>query len=382
MNLAASTRRLDSVIDQAIAEKHIVGTVVMLSQDGELIYQRAAGFADREASVDMREDTIFRLSSLTKPIVTAVAMQLVEEGRLELDAPVSRYLPLFRPRLADGVEPVISLRQLLTHTSGLGYRFLMPPESVYHTLNISDGLDQPGLSLDENLHRLASAPLNFMPGERWDYSLGIDVIGAVIESVLDRSLADVVRERITEPIGMADTAFHITDLSRLAKPYVDGKPEAPVVMTDGMAVHLNLPLFEGWVRFDPSRVFHPSSYPSGGAGMAGTAGDMLCFLETIRTGGAPILKTETVAEMLRDQVGTAAQTQGEGWGFGYGWAVLADGQQSDTPQAQGTIQWGGVYGHYWFVDPVRKLTLVSLTNTTFEGMSGVFPFAVRDAVYG
>jgi CubicO group peptidase (beta-lactamase class C family) len=116
--------------------------------------------------------------------------------------------------------------------------------------------------------------------------------------------------------------------------------------------------------------------------MVGTAGDYLKFLETIRTGGGPILRPETVALMMTDQVGFQAQSQGPGWGFGYGWAVLDDPSAANTPQAKGTIAWGGVYGHSWFVDPVRKITVVALTNTAFEGMNGRFPTEVRDAVYG
>lgn len=368
--------RLDPVIERALAEKRIVGAVVLVAKDGRIVYRRAAGLADREAGTAMREDAIFRLASVTKPLVTAAAMRLAEEGRLDLDAPVTRWLPDFRPSLPDGSTPEITIRHLLTHTSGLAYGFMEPADGPYHKLKVSDGLDQPGLSLDENLSRLVAAPLAFAPGAGWRYSLGIDVLGGVLEKVEGRSLPEIVREKVTAPLGMDDTDFSVRDPSRLAKAYADGKPE-PVAMTDGMAV----PLQGVAATFAPSRILDPTSYPSGGAGMAGTADDILRFLEAIRSGGAPILKADTVESMVKDQVGPQAETQGPGWGFGYGWAVLADPAPTGTPQAPGTLQWGGAYGHYWFIDRANGLSVVALTNTAFEGMSGAFPTDIRNAVY-
>ncbi|MFT3691227.1 serine hydrolase domain-containing protein [Paenirhodobacter sp.] len=368
--------RLNAVIDTAIAEKRIVGTVVLVAKDGEIIYRRAAGLADREAGAPMQEDAIFRLASVSKPFVTAAAMRLAEEGRLDLNAPVTRWLPDFRPALPDGTRPDITIHQLLTHTSGLGYSFLEPADGPYHRLNVSDGMDQPGLSLDENLARLSAAPLYFTPGEGWRYSLGIDVLGGVLEQAEGRSLPDIVRDKVTAPLGITDTGFTVRDPSRLVAAYADATPE-PRRMTDGIAV----PLMGLDTVFAPSRILDPTSYPSGGAGMVGTADDLLRFLEAIRTGGAPILKPETVATMTRDQVGPQAQTQGPGWGFGYGWAVLTDPAPTGTPQATGTLQWGGAYGHSWFIDPQNGLTVVALTNTAFAGMAGAFPTAIRNAVY-
>lgn len=368
--------RLDTVIDAAIAEKRIVGTVVVVSKNGDVVYRRAAGLSDREAGTAMREDAIFRLASVTKPFVTAAAMRLVEERRLDLDAPVTRWLPDFRPSLPDGSTPEITVRQLLTHTSGLGYAFLEPADGPYHRLNISDGLDQPGLSLEENLARLSEADLHFAPGSSWRYSLGIDVVGGVLEAIEGRSLSQIVRDKVTVPLGVEDTDFTVRDPSRLAKAYADGDPE-PVPMTDGIAV----PLMGLAATFAPSRILDAGSYPSGGAGMAGTASDVLRFLEAIRTGGAPILKPETIKAMIRDQVGPEAETQGPGWGFGYGWAVLVDPVPTGTPQAAGTLQWGGAYGHSWFVDREKGLSVVALTNTAFEGMAGAFPTDIRNAVY-
>lgn len=373
-------RRLDTVIDKAIAEQRIVGTVVLVARDGQVVYRRAAGLGDREAGRPMREDAIFRLASVTKPLVSAAAMKLVEEGRLKLDDPVTGTLPDFRPKLADGSSPPITIAQLLSHTAGLSYGFFEPADSAYRRLAVSDGLDSvPGLTLDENLRRLAQAPLAFPPGQGWRYSLAIDVLGAVIEKASGQTLAEAVAGRVTGPLGMKDTGFSAPDPGRVAAAYADGKP-APVRMTDNVLV----PFAGNVVRFAPDRAFDATAWPSGGAGMVGTAGDILTFLEAIRTGGGPILKPETVAAMMRDQVGPQAQTQGPGWGFGYGWAVLDDPAPTGTPQAAGTIQWGGAYGHSWFVDPANRLTVVAFTNTAFEGMAGAGPFTleVRDAVYG
>lgn len=369
--------RIDQVIDNALAERRIVGAVVLVASNGQIVYRRAAGLSDREADAPMREDTIFRLASVTKPFVTAAAMRLIEAGHLSMDAPVTRWLPDFRPALPDGSRPEITIRHLLTHTSGLGYGFLEAEDGPYRRLNVSDGLDQPGLSLEENLSRLAAAPLAFAPGTGWRYSLGLDVLGGILEKLKDQSLAQIVREQVTIPLGLPDTDFSVRDLSRLVKAYADSDPE-PVPMTDGMAV----PLYGVDAIFAPSRILDSRSYPSGGAGMAGTASDVLGLLEVVRTGGSPILKAETIASMIADQVGSQVQAQGPGWGFGYGWAVLVDPAQTGTPQAAGTLQWGGAYGHNWFVDHANSLSVVVLTNTAFEGMGGAFPTDIRNAVYG
>jgi CubicO group peptidase (beta-lactamase class C family) len=373
LHLAA---RVDAVIDQALAEKRLVGTVVLIARDGEVVYRRAAGYADREAGLPMREDAIFRLASVTKPMVTAAAMRLVEEGRIRLDDPVTRWLPDFRPRLTDGTVPLVTIRHLLTHTAGLSYGFLEAEDGPYRRAGVSDGLAEPGMGLDENLRRIASVPLAFEPGRSWRYSVSLDVLGGVLEKATGESLPVLVARLVTGPLGLRDTGFSVRDRSRLTVAYADGSSE-PLRMRDHEAVRLG----EGTVRFAPSRILDPASYPSGGAGMVGRAQDVLTFLEAIRKGGLPILKPETVKQMMADQVGPQAQTQGPGWGFGYGWAVLADPELAGTPQAMGTIQWGGAYGHNWFVDPANRLTVVALTNTAFEGMSGDFPREIRDAVY-
>lgn len=367
---------MDRAVDTAIRENRIVGAVVLVAKNGEVIYQRAAGLADRENATPMRADAIFRLASVTKPIVSVVIMHLVEAGLISLDDPVARWFPDFRPSLPDGAVPAITVRHLLTHTSGLSYRFQEPGGGEYDTLQISDGLDQPGLSLAENMQRLSRTSLKFQPGSDWLYSLGLDLLGGIAEKASGETLPALTARVVTSPLGLSDTAFHVVDQKRLVTPYFNTE-NGPARMTDGVAV----PQESSALSFAPSRIFHPLSYPSGGAGMAGTAGDILAFFEAVRRGGSRFLQPDTVKVMMTDQLGSHVQTGQPGWGFGYGWAVLADPRVANTPQAPGTIQWGGAYGHSWFVDPVRQLSVVALTNTAFEGVSGQFVTDVRDAAY-
>jgi CubicO group peptidase (beta-lactamase class C family) len=369
---------LDAVIETALVLNRIVGAVVMIANHGEIVYQSAAGFADRETRTLMRSDTIFRLASVTKPIVSAAALVLVEQGKLALDDPVTKWIPEFRPKLPDGRDAVISIRQLLTHTAGLSYSIFEPVDGPYHRANVSDGLDQPGLSIAENLRRLASVPLLYAPGTSFQYSLATDVLGEVLARVENTSLPRVTAALVTEPLRMRDTSFVIEHPERLAMPYVDAQP-APIRMQNHHIVPF--PPASG-ISFAPGRIFDPNSYPSAGAGMVGTAGDVVNFLEALRTGGGPILHRQTVEEMTANQTGNfVIDPRGPGWGFGFGAAVLRDPIAAQTPQSPGTYSWGGAYGHSWFVDPQFELTVVALTNTTIEGMAGGFPLAIRDAVY-
>ena len=368
--------RIDATIDRAIAEQRLVGAVVLVTHDGQLVYQRAVGFSDREAKRPMQTNTVFRLSSVSKPIVSAAALALVDQGKLSLSDPVTKWLPDFRPKLANGEVPTITVRQLLTHTSGLGYKFAEKPGTAYAEAGVSDGLDEPHISLRENLRRLGTAPLFSRPGEAWRYSLSIDVLGAVVEKASGKALPQTVAELVTQPLGMRDTAFWAKQPTRLATPYYDSKP-APERMADPQSI----PFGEGArLTYSPSRALDPKAYPSGGAGMVGTAPDLMRLLEAIRMGGQPILSAAMAASMMRNQIGSLIGPQ-PGVGFGFGGAVVVDPAAAHTPQSQGTWQWGGVYGHTWFVDPAQKLTVVAFTNTALEGLWGKFTTDLRDAVY-
>jgi CubicO group peptidase (beta-lactamase class C family) len=232
------------------------------------------------------------------------------------------------------------------------------------------------MALAENLKRIASAPLRFAPGEGWCYSLAIDVLGGVIEQEMAMSLDDAVAELVTGPLGLTDTAFSVRDRKRLAAAYFNASPEP-----ERMGQEAVIPALTGSVRFAPDRIFDPSSYHSGGAGMAGTADDILRILETVRQGGGALLSAETVATMMTDQANGLRQQVEPGSGFGFGWAVVTDPDAAQVPLSRGSLQWGGVYGHSWFVDPTRKLTVVALTNTTLEGMWGRFTVDLKQAIY-
>lgn len=373
----ALAARLDPILDMALAETRIVGGVVLVAREGALVYARAAGLADRESSRPMTLDTIFRASSLTKPIVTAAVLSLVEDGVIGLDDPVIRWLPDFEPRF-DGQVPTITLRHLLTHTAGLSYGFMQPVDGPYLQIGVSDGMDQPGLGFPEELKRITEAGLLFPPGAAWLYSVAMDVMGAVVEAATGRTLGEVVADRVTRKVGMDDTGFSVTDRDRLATAYADGQP--PV----RMGAHHIVPFADlSGIKFAPDRIFDPASFPSGGAGMACSATDFVAFLEAIRSGGAPIVSAETASDMMTNQTGAhAIVTSGPGWGFGFGGAVMLDPAAAASPLPAGAWMWGGVYGHSWFVDPASKTSFVLMTNTSTEGMSGQLSRDLMAAVAG
>lgn len=371
--------RLDAVIDAWVASERIVGVTALVLRDGEPVYRRAAGFADREAGQPAREDTIYRLASMTKAIVSATALALVEEGRLSLDDRVADRLPDFRPSLPDGRTPDITVRQLMTHTSGLSYAVFEPADSPYHGSEVPAGLHQDGETLEEAMRRIASVPLVFEPGTEWRYSVSTDVLGAVVASASGMTLPEAVARYVTGPLGMEDTTFVVADPARLAAAYRDGAGPAARMREAGDTV----PMGEPGVPFSPGRATDPGAWPSGGGGMSGTAADYARFLEAIRTGGAPILSAASAELLTTHQIGDLrAWSEGEGWGHSLGAAVLLDPAAAATPQNAGTWQWGGVLGAHWFVDPVAALTVVVLTNTSVAGVIGDFPFEVRDALYG
>ncbi|WP_256719090.1 serine hydrolase domain-containing protein [Paenibacillus odorifer] len=370
--------RIDRVIDRTHADKRLVGAVIRVAIDGELVYSRAAGFADRELGRLMREDALFRLASVTKPIVSTAALVLVAQGRLQLDDRVDRWLPEFQPRLQNGEFASLTIRHLMTHTAGLSYRFFQEEKGSYQSAGVSDGMDQSGITLEENLRRLASVPLLYPPGTEWKYSIATDVLGAVIAKVTETPLSEAVHSLVTKPLGMSDTGFIAVDRERLATSYANDTPEPrPLLDPDSIA------FVEGTAGFllAPSRALDTTAYPSGGAGMVGSAGDFLQLLETLRKGGAPLLPESLVHDMTTNQIGDLPMAFWPGRGFGLGITVLKDPVAADTPESPGTWRMGGTYGHSWFVDPKQRLSVVAFTNTALEGMSGQFTVDLCDAIY-
>ncbi|MGF9643261.1 serine hydrolase domain-containing protein [Paenibacillus sp. MABNS29] len=372
--------RVNAVIDQTLAEKRLIGTVVMIYMDGSPVYVRAAGLADREEQRPMHEDALFRLSSVSKPIVSTAALVLAAQGLIKLDESIERWLPDFRPRLISREQPSITVRQLLTHTAGLTYGFLEEEGGgPYHRAGVSDGMDFSNLTLEENLQRLASVPLLYTPGKAWGYSIATDVLGAIISRVCGTSLDAAVKKLVTEPLGMHDTSFAVADAGRLAAPYVNDISE-PRRMRELEVAQV----FEGTagLRFQPARAFDPTAFHSGGSGMIGSAKDFMRLLETLRNGGNPLLSEEWVREMGTIQTGNLPLAGWPGRGFGLGFTVLQNPDESGTAESPGTWRLGGAYGHSWFVDPALRLSVVAFTNTAFEGMSGPFTTELCQAIYG
>lgn len=369
--MSSATRRLDAVIDRYVGDK-IVGTNVIFSLGGEVVYARAAGFLDREGGRVMAPRTLFRLSSVTKPYVAVTALTLMEAGRLKLDAAVTDYLPTFRPRLADGRAPTITIAQLLTHTSGLTYDLGL---TVPLDQPPSGGIDRSHLTLAENIDRIANVPLAFAPGTGWAYSLAIDVLGGVLEAIEGKSLPSIVAERVLAPLGLGDTGFWPADPTRLSVAYADGTPPHPmadperIFNPDGSSI-----------VFSPSRAFDRNAFPSGGAGMVGSAEDFFTFIETLRRGGAPLLSPATMP-LLTDSHTAGLDTGMPGYGFSHGWSVIEDPVAAATTMSAGGWNWGGVYGHQWYVDPARQATLLVFSNTAVEGCTGRYPLDVRDAAF-
>lgn len=377
---AQLSARVQAAVQRALDERRLVGAVVLVARDGALIHRQAAGWADRESGRTMAADAVFRLASVSKPIVSTAALVLVAQGRLSLDDSLERWLPEFRPLLPDGQPARIAVRQLLSHTAGLGYRFFeADANGPYARAGVSDGMDASGISLAENLRRIASVPLLYEPGTGWGYSLATDVLGALIERVQGEPLDAAVRQLVTGPLGMADTGFIARDAQRVATAYVNDTPQ-PHPLAEGEIVSP----FERAVGipYSPARIFDPQAFPSGGAGMAGTAEDFLRLLEALRQGGGAILPDELIAEMARDRAENLELPNAPGCGFGLGFSVLRDRTLAASPESEGTWRWGGAYGHSWFVDRARGLSVVAFTNTLYEGMSGRFVGDLRDAVYG
>ncbi len=362
------TQNIDQVIDGAISSGKLVGSVVLVAKDGNIVYRRAAGLADREAGTAMTENTIFRAASLTKPLVAATLLAMADKGLLSVDDPVSRYLPYFTPKLADGSRPVITLAHLLTHTAGLLYDY------TPFNPRITGGLTNADIHLDELLPLLAEQDLSYAPGTSWFYSMAIDVVGGVISKVHGGRLRDAVAHYVTEPLGMTDTAFTVRDTARLAVPYGDGD-DLPVKMSEPHAIRNP---WGGMTTFSPERIFNDKAFECGGGGMATTAPDFMRFLNAMLDNGGPVLAPETSRQAMDDQMGYEREP---GQAFSFLGSYTTDPNKADLFWPAGTNNWGGIYGHIWSIDPVNRISMVSLSNTAFYGGELAFPRALRKAVY-
>ncbi len=360
--------RADAVIDAAV-RSDIVGCVVLINQGGKRICGRAAGYSDREAGRPVAEDTIFRLASVTKPIVATTALRMVDLGLLSLDDAVTKYLPFFTPKAPDGTTPTILIRHLLTHTSGLTYA--SAPDDV------TRGSDtKPIIPLEENLRRLARAPLQFAPGTQWEYGMSIDVLGGVLGAI-EGDISNVeaaVTKYLSGPLGMTDTRFSVTDPARLAHPYADGAP--PFRMSEPQRM-VNA---KGDVSImSPGRVLVPGQTQCSGSAMAGTAGDFMKVLDAVL---GDYLSPEMRKQAVSNQIGAVAGPPNRpGAKFTFLGALVGDAAASGWHR-NGIIEWGGIWGNSWVLDPASGTALVAYTNTMWSGCDGRFRDAIRDAVFG
>ncbi len=351
--------RLDRVIEAALGNR-IVGCVVLVNRAGRTVYARAAGLADREAGRAMTPESVFRLASVTKPIVAACALRMVDLGLLALDDPVTKFLRNFRPLSPDGVERPILIRHLLSHTSGLSYGGVG---------DYSRGLAGPLLGFEENIARMGQEVLLFAPGTGWEYGVSIDVLGGVLAAINGSDLAGVLARYVTGPVGLVDTLFGVSDPARLAAPYQDGRP--PVRMEGEVMV--------GDTLFSVPRIFETRAPQSGGAGMAGTAGDVMRLLEALRS---DFLSAPLRDAAFANQIGTLPRPVGDaGKRFNFLGALVVDPVLAGTAMPAGATDWGGAWGHNWVVDPPSQTTIVCCTNTTFEGCNGPFREEIARAVF-
>lgn len=357
--------RIGKTVQKDIDDKRIAGAVSLVIRHGQVAYFRAQGMSDREAGKPMRTDSIFRICSMTKPITSVAVMILYEEGKFLLDDPVSNYLPEFKnPKVfmktASGVHYTIpatheiTIRDLLRHTSGLTYQWNSDLGPMYKDANVASGIMPYDGTIGDSVKRLATVPLLFNPGERWEYSLSIDVLGRLIEVVSGMPLDEFFRTRIFEPLDMKDTFFFPPDnkVDRLAIAYtyypdkgLNPFPGTPIT-EDSFTYSADYP-----VR-GPKKLF------SGGAGLNSSAPDYARFCQMILNGGklgnVRILSPKSVELMTHDQLGKISPEQGFGLGFGVD-GVKSPLEELGTP---GQFGWGGFFYTEFSIDPKEDMIVI------------------------
>ncbi|MDR1608305.1 MAG: beta-lactamase family protein [Deltaproteobacteria bacterium] len=374
----ALQKALDQVALSRIELGELVGLVILVYKDGAPIYQGAAGWADREAQKPMFLEALFRLSSVSKAFTTMAAGALISRGQLELEAPLGQYLADFSPKNPDLKDPraaQIAIKHLLTHQAGFNYTFSEKLGGPYHRLKIADGCaSSKGVTLEENLKRLAQAPLLSQPGTKYVYSVASDVLGAVIAKAYGQSLPQAMEDLVLKPLGVKDTGFVAQDQEKLTTPYRDAKPY-PKRMAE--------PEFfksrgDRTLTLSPTRAANPEEFPSGGCGLVSSAPSVMKLLEAIGNEGGGIVDPKVMAIFYQDLIAPAQSSTGQG--FGASWAVVTNPTAAKLAVSPGTLQWGGVYGHNWYVDRARGLSVAILTNTALKGLSGTTKNLVLEAI--
>jgi CubicO group peptidase (beta-lactamase class C family) len=365
----AKLERVGDYLRNEVATGRIPGAILLIQQHGRPVYFENFGVRDVESKLPMIADTIFRLYSMSKPITSVAAMMLVEDGKLALDDPVSKYIPAFADvkvgveKSGENQKPVlmlepldrpITIEDLMRHTSGLTYGFY--GDSAVRKLYANSNLFEGDFDNAQFAERLAKLPLAEQPGTRFDYGHSVDILGRVIEVVSGQSLYGFEKARLLDPLGMTETAFYIADPAkrpRLAQLMPGDRFTTPIA----------------GIR----RPMQPRRWESGGAGMVGTIGDYARFAQMLLNGGTldgrRYLKPETVALMTSDHIGPATHVAhdtyyfpGPGSGFGLGFAV-GIAQPAPAALPLGEYRWDGVAGTFFFVDPRDDMFVICMMQS-------------------
>ncbi len=370
--------RIATVVQQSIDEKRIAGAVSLVLRHGQVAWFDARGLADREAGKPMPKDAIFRICSMSKPITSVAVMMLYEEGKFLLEDPISKYLPEFsNPKVL--VKPLnglpytipasreIQIRDLLRHTSGLTYNWNADLGQMYSDAHVASGILQYDGTIGESVQRLAGIPLLFNPGDRFEYSLSVDVLGRLVEVLSGLPFDQFLKTRIFAPLGMTDTAFFLPDekVPRLATAYTyyDGK---------GLSRFPDTPIVEGHFAYTADYPYHgPKKLFSGGAGLCSTTMDYARFCQMMLNGGTlnhvRLLSRKSVDLMSHDQLGSIDREHGFGLGFG------VDGAKAPLPEigTEGTYRWGGFYYTSFMIDPKEDMIVILMAQLHPTGGLGL-----------
>ena len=351
--------RLTAIMARQVEEKKAPGVSMLIARHGKIAYRQSVG-ALAPGGPPMSDDAIFRIYSMTKPIVSVAVMMLVEEGRLFLADPLSKYVPSFAEtkvgvEKGDGLDFVllrrpITIQDLLRHTSGLTYGFT--GASKVQTLVAASGVGSQKRTLAEDVETLAALPLMHQPGQVWEYGVSTDVLGRVVEIVEGAQLGEVLSARIFEPLGMDDTAFFIPS-AKLAR---EAKPRSP-------QVYINM-------GADPNPMAEPPRFESGGGGLLSTIGDYARFVAMLSGGGEldgiRILGPRTIRFMASDHLGSNVDHSHAllppGHGFGLGFCVRLQYGLATTPGSVGDYFWGGWAGTTFRVSPQDSLFAIFMTQ--------------------
>ena len=357
--------RIDNMIKRYIDAGKMNGATALIARNGKIVYYRGFGYDDKENKKPMKRDAIFRIASQTKAITSVAVMILFEEGKFLLDDPLSKYIHSFKnPQVLDKFNEAdstyttvpakreVTIRDLLNHTSGIGYAQIGSKESnaIYAKNNIRSFYGQGSKSLAEDMQKLGTLPLMHNPGEKFTYGLNTDVLGYLVEVVSEMSLDDFFKKKIFGPLGMKDTYFYIPPekQNRLATTYYPdstGKlQKLPDEYYDNGQIKINFPKTNG-------------SYFSGGAGLSSTVYDYAIFLQMLLNGGeydgTRILSRHTIKMMITNQLGDISSDDKNT--FGLGFSIVSNEDSGKEPVSVGTYSWGGIYSTDYWSDPEEKI---------------------------